>query len=70
MSCSCLIGGRALCGFCHSLRAQGERNADLQQQLLRLAGRVVKLEEAFLTQARLVEELSVQCMSTGWGGEK
>lgn len=58
MSCTCLIGGRDVCGFCASQRRQATQNSDLQQQLLRLAGRVVKLEEAMLTQAAVIEAMA------------
>lgn len=60
MSCTCRIGGKNVCGFCYAQKKQAERNADLQQQLLALATRVVKLEGAFLAQAKLVEELAAR----------
>lgn len=58
MSCTCRIGGNSRCGFCLSQSQQAERNSDLQRQLLRLAERVVKLEEAMLTQAAVIDALS------------
>lgn len=53
MSCTCVIGGRDLCAFCASQQS-------IQRQLLALSARVVKLEEAFLAQANLLQELAAQ----------
>lgn len=57
MSCTCRIGGNSVCGFCRSQNEQAKRNSDLQQQLLRLADRVVKLEETVLAQAAVIDGL-------------
>ena len=55
MMCGCKIGG-AICAACR-------QSGDLQKQLLALAKRVVDLEEAFLSQARLVGELAAHVQS-------
>jgi hypothetical protein len=67
----CRIGGGpdGVCSSCRQAAAQSKQNQDLQGQLLALAKRVVDLEEAFLSQAQLIGELTAQRQGSD-GGSK